>query len=124
MTSRSKRNRIIVSPAAAKPVKQYPELVGLTLDEAVKRVKGDIYVGAARGSSFFLIGSKVVYERDIDDWGCDLRQRVEELAYDKLEPREGIIILIDGDERGSFWSKSEYYPKAKIQRECIDYELY
>lgn len=130
MTSRSKKKRkcrTLVTGAVKtlNPVQKYPELVGLTLDEAVcKRDPVEIlHIGTDGGSGFFFAGNRNEYERDIDELSkanyTDFRTRKVVDAYSKINPAEGVIFIIEGSESGRFWTVEEYRRNANVRGENL-----
>lgn len=130
MTSHSKKKRkcrTLVTGAikTVKPVKTFPELAGLELHDAVYKRDPDeiIHIGSSLGSGFFFVGNRKEFNRDIDRLGenshTDFRMRPVADAYSKIDPSEGVILIIEGDEQGRFWTMDEYRRNANVRGENL-----
>lgn len=91
------------------------EIIGMKLSDALCKIPDDkiICIGAATG--FVFCGKK---EQFLEDENLILKNRIVKDAYLRLH-KNGIVILVEGKEKGMFWDEDEYSEWIRTEGGCI-----
>ena len=91
------------------------EIIGMKLSDALYKIPDDkiICIGAATG--FVFCGKK---EQFLEDENLILKNRIVKDAYLRLH-KNGIVILVEGKEKGMFWDEDEYSEWIRTEGGCI-----
>lgn len=95
------------------------EIIGMKLSDALCKIPDDkiICIGAATG--FVFCGKKEQFLEDenlIIFYG--FKNRIVKDAYLRLH-KNGIVILVEGKEKGMFWDEDEYSEWRRTEGGCI-----
>ena len=98
------------------------EIIGMKLSDALCKIPDDkiICIGAATGFVFcgkkeqFLEDENLIYILSF----TDLKNRIVKDAYLRLH-KNGIVILVEGKEKGIFWDEDEYSEWRRTEGGCI-----
>lgn len=92
------------------------EIIGMKLSDALCKIPDDkiICIGAATG--FVFCGKKEQFKYILSF--TDLKNRIVKDAYLRLH-KNGIVILVEGKEKGPFWDEDEYSEWRRTEGGCI-----
>ena len=105
---------------------RWTDLERLTVEEAMEKLGEEETVSLGSGVGYYFIGTPPEYRRDEAEINRWLRRRhlaqaepgkeqfqpaggrVIRLAYERLDPEDGGILITSGTEHGQFWTREEY----------------
>ena len=105
---------------------KWTDLEGLTVREAMEKLGEGDTVSLGSGTAYYFIGTPPEYRRDEVEINRKLLgrhlaraepeeerfqpvgDRVIRLAYERLDPEDGGILITSGTEHGRFWTREEY----------------
>ena len=105
---------------------RWTDLEGLTVGEAMEQLGEGDTVSLGSGAGYYFIGTPPEYRRDEAEINQRLLRRhparaepgkerfqpvgsrVIRLAYERLNPEDGGILITSGTEHGLYWTREEY----------------